>query len=390
MINRLWAWITGYVIIKMKGAQLEALINRIAGHGFGIWDLERVTANIMIGKIRIRQFKRLRPLLGGLNVRVGIVGRAGLPFFLAKLMKRNGLIVGLLLVIGCLYYLTGFVWVIEITGMEKLSADQIAAVLADQGIKVGAAKAQIRPNYLENLLLTQFPELSWAGVSLKGVLMQVAVAEQASPDLAEVQYGDMVAADSGLVTQVVPFRGTALVSAGSTVKKGDVLISGEYYDQYGRWQKGSAEGIVRARVWYDAFGEAAFSKVTEVATGNYHTVYTLTLGKWKVRLGRRVPFTDHTNTVQVWQVRIGSLKLPIAVARQTYAEVEYHTVLVAPEQARALALERAWQQLAATGVERDQVMESQVDEYIIADQHGIRVGLIAEVEQNIARFVPRP
>lgn len=81
MINRLWAWITGYVIIKMKGAQLEALINRIAGHGFGIWDLERVTANIMIGKIRIRQFKRLRPLLGGLNVRVGIVGRAGLPFF---------------------------------------------------------------------------------------------------------------------------------------------------------------------------------------------------------------------------------------------------------------------------------------------------------------------
>ena len=40
------------------------------------------------------------------------------------------------------------------------------------------------------------------------------------------------------------------------------------------------------------------------------------------------------------------------------------------EQARALALERAWQQLAATGVERDQVMESQVDEYIIADQHG--------------------
>lgn len=147
------------------------------------------------------------------------------------------------MVIGCLYYLTGFVWVIEITGMEKLSADQIAAVLADQGIKVGAAKAQIRPNYLENLLLTQFPELSWAGVSLKGVLMQVAVAEQASPDLAEVQYGDMVAADSGLVTQVVPFRGTALVSAGSTVKKGDVLISGEYYDQYGRWQKGALRAL---------------------------------------------------------------------------------------------------------------------------------------------------
>lgn len=90
MITRLWAWLVGYVVIKLKGAQLEALVNRIAGGGYGIWDLERVTANIMIGKIRIKHFKKLRPLLSGLNVRVGIVGRAGLPFLPRKCRGGKG------------------------------------------------------------------------------------------------------------------------------------------------------------------------------------------------------------------------------------------------------------------------------------------------------------
>jgi len=389
MITRLWAWLVGYVIIKLKGAQLEAAVNRIAGSGYGIWDLERVTANIMIGKIRIKHFKRLRRIMSGMNVRVGIVGRAGLPFAAAKVLKRKGLLLGLVLTAALLYYLTGFIWMIDITGSEQVSLAEITAVLAGEGVRVGVAKADIDLHRLENLLLTQFPELSWAGVSIKGVLMQVRVAERASPNLAEVRYGDVVAAQNGLVTQVVPFRGTPLVAPGSTVKKGDILIAGEYYDQFGRRQQGSAEGIVRARVWYDAFGEAAFSKITEIQTGNYHVNYTLTIGKWTLRLGKPVPFVTHTASAQTWQWRIGGLALPVAVTKHSYAEVDYQTTKISIEQARALALERAWQQLAAQGVERDQVVESQVSEYMITDQDGIRVGLIVELEQDIGEFAPR-
>lgn len=389
MITRLWAWLVGYVVIKLKGAQLEALVNRIAGGGYGIWDLERVTANIMIGKIRIKHFKKLRPLLSGLNVRVGIVGRAGLPFFAAKVSRRKGLVVGLALLAVLFYHLAGFVWMIEIAGGEQISAAAISDLLAREGVRVGAPKSQIDLNYLENLLLISFPELSWVGARIKGVLMQIEVAERASPHRAEVQYGDVVAAQNGLITQVVPFRGTPLVTVGSTVKKGDILISGEYYDQYGRRQQGSAEGIVRARVWYDAFGEAAFSKITAIETGNYHTSYSVAIGKWVLRLGRPAPFANHASEAHTWQPRIGGLKLPFAVTKHIYAEVDYQTTSIAVDQARALALERAWQQLAASGVDRDQVKDTQVTEHYLMDQDGIRVGVIVELEQDIAEFAPR-
>ena len=151
------------------------------------------------------------------------------------------LILGMIAVLLFLYYLTGFIWFIEISGNDEVSGEQIFEVLSKQGVTVGVSKSQLNLRSLENLILTKFPDFSWVGINIKGVLMSIEVVERTSPELKEVQFGDVVAVENGLVTQVLPFRGTALVSIGDTVKKGDVLISGEYYDQYGRKQQGSAE-----------------------------------------------------------------------------------------------------------------------------------------------------
>lgn len=389
MIARIWDWLMGYVIIKLKGADLEKLLNRIAEHGLSIWDLERVTTNIIIGKMRISHFKRLRPLLTGLNIRISIVGRLGLPFLAAKLQRRKMLILGMIAVLLFLYYLTGFIWFIEISGNDEVSGEQIFEVLSRQGVMVGVSKSQLNLRSLENLILTKFPDFSWVGINIKGVLMSIEVVERTSPELKEVQFGDVVAVENGLVTQVLPFRGTALVSIGDTVKKGDVLISGEYYDQYGRKQQGSAEGVVRARVWYDAIGEAALSKITEVKTGRTHVNYGVKLGKLSFILGRKVPFADFALVSEPWQLQVRSFTLPVTITKHFYEEVYYETIPISPEQARSLALERAWQQLEELGIDRDQVLETQVEEYSIADQHGVRVGIIVEIEQDIAEFVPK-
>ena len=60
------------------------------------------------------------------------------------------------------------------------------------------------------------------------------------------------------------------------------------------------------------------------------------------------------------------------MTKHIYAEVDYQTTSIAVDQARALALERAWQQLAASGVDRDQVKDTQVTEHYLMDQDGIR------------------
>lgn len=389
MIAQLWAWIKGYVIIKIKGANLEGVLNRIVAQGLILWDVQRVTANIIIAKMQVRSFKQLRPLLTGLNIQVSIVGRAGLPFLAAHVLKRKALLVGLLILCLGLYYLSGFIWFIEVTGNEQVHTDELVSAIVDQGIIVGVKKAALDLRRIENHLLTLFPQFSWVGINIRGVLIRIEVVERTSPNLEDVQYGNMVAKRDGLVTQILPFRGTPQVKVGDTVKKGEILISGEYYDLYGRKQRGAAEGVVRARVWYDAIGEAAYSKIVAERTGQEHVNYTLTIGQWTLRIGKQVPFAPYMVESHPWQLRVRSIELPVVVTRHVYYEVEYQTLEISPEIARSIALERAWQQLEAKGIKREQVVASQVEEYQIADQDGVRVGLIVELEENIAEFIPQ-
>lgn len=386
MIKQVWAWLTGYITIKFKGADLEGLLNRMADQGFSIWDVQRVTTDIIIGKISIRGFRKLRPLLIGLNVRISIVGKSGLPFLTSRMLQRQGLIIGLVIFVLSLYYLSGFIWFIEISGCEQIAKEDIIAAIANEGLKIGTGKSDFNTVEIENSLIVKFPQFSWVGINCKGVFLSIQVVERTSPLAEELQYGDLVAERGGLITQILPYRGTVKVHVGDTVKKGEVLISGKYYDMYGKLQQGRAEGIVRARVWYDAIGEAGLSKVTQMKTENTHVNYTITLGNLSFNWGKPVPFESYTIDSKLWQQHVKGYGLPLTVTTHTYSQVYYETVSISRELAKTLALERAWQQLEEAGIEHGKILDSHVKEYVIEDQHGLRIGLIIEIEENIACF----
>lgn len=388
MITRISAWLTGYVIIKLKGPDLEMLLNRIVAADLGLWDLDRVTPNIIIAKVRASHFQQLRPLLRGLETRVSIVGRGGLPFILHKLKHRQLLLFGLIAFFVFMYYLSGFIWFVQIDGCEQVTKEEILAVVNDQGFRIGHPRKGFNTGIVEVNLLSNIPELSWVGVTIKGSLMRIQVAERTSPDLSLVQVGNLAASRNGVISQVILMRGTAMVTPGATVKKGDILISSRYYDQQGKLQDGRAEGLVKARVWYQANAEASFTNVVQTFTGQTHTNYVVTLGNWNFTSGRKPSFDVYSIDVQPLEIDIRGHKLPLSISKHTYEEVFYETVSLSKQQAQDTALQRAWEQLALQGVERELVIDSRIEEYMIADEHGVRIGLIVEVEEDITEFVP--
>lgn len=388
MITQIWSWLNGYLIIKLKGQDIEILLNRIASEGLGLWDIQRVAPHIVIGKIRIKQFRKLRPLLISLNLSVSVVGKRGFPFAINKIMKRQALIIGLLIFLGGLFYLSDFIWFINITGLEKVDQAQVLEVISDVGVKSGIKKTQFKPREIESTLLIQIPEISWVGVSIRGTRAQIQVVERTSPDLSEIQYGDIVASKDGLITQILAFKGTAVAKIGDTVKKGDLLIAGNQYDKYGKIEPIRAEGLVSARVWKDAIGEAAFTKIRTISTGNQHTNYTLKLGRSSVRLGKKVPFTDYLVDTVSWQQQVKEYIIPVSLKKHTFEEVNYEALIRSKNETYSLALERAWDQLNEAGIYQEQVSELQIAEYQVEDQEGIRIGLIVELEQNIGEFAP--
>ena len=88
LIQRLWAWLTGYLVLKFKGPGVEILFNRILDADWDLWDIERLSVDTLIAKISIKGFRKIRPLVRDLPVRINIVGKYGFPFYLNKAQTR--------------------------------------------------------------------------------------------------------------------------------------------------------------------------------------------------------------------------------------------------------------------------------------------------------------
>ena len=234
--------------------------------------------------------------------------------------------------------------------------------------------------------MSEISEIAWVGISVRGVLAKIQIVEKSMPDPSTQLVGDVIAARDGIITQVMTFRGIPQVRVGDTVRKGDVLISGEYYDQYGRKQHGRAEGLVRARVWYEAIGEAAFYRIIQQRTGNSHTGYVLKIGGKELGFRKKPPFENYVVEKSDWKLDIVNGFQLLQTTKLVYYEVVYETVVIPEEEARALALMRAWEMLEAEGIEKHKITETQIREYTIVDDYGVRIGLLVELEDDIGAF----
>ncbi len=378
------------MVVRFKGQDIETVLDLAARHGINFWGVERLTTDIVIGRIGVRQFRRLRPLLWNREVSAAIVDRRGLPFTFHKLSQRAFFILGMGIVCLIILYLSSFIWFIEVTGNEQLTTDEVLDFVVDQGLHVGLKRQDFSAKSLENKLLAQFEMLAWVGVRLQGTKVHIELVERSIYEPALSLVGNIVAERDGLITELFVLRGTPFVTEGDTVRQGEVLISGEYYDPWGRKQVGRAEGAVHARVWYESFAEGSLSRLETRRLGGHKRQLLIHIGPLTIPLGFGPPYKEYSTETLCWKLPINGSKPIIGVTKLDHYEVKYTEIPISSEEALQEALSKAWAYLDRTGVDLEQVRQYRIQEDPIEDGNGIRVHLYVEVEENIARFLPIP
>lgn len=382
----LWMWWYGYVTVRLRGPGLERLLNKMAELDIVLHKVERPTVDVMLARLKVKDFRRLRPLLWDSQISVSILDKHGAPFFFGKFRHRTFLAIGLLVSLALMAYLSNFIWFIEVSGGESIPTEALKEVVADLGLRSGVARSVVQPRLIEGVLLKQFPNLAWAQVKMKGTRLEIVLTERDQPQGEYTGPGNLYAAHDGVVTEVFVLRGTPKVRASDTVREGDLLISGEYYDAHGRKQSGAAQGVVKARVWYEGVGEAALTRWEPIYTGNSHRQYLVTIGSIKIPLGRSAPKETHVPSEREWQLSLGRAMVPLRLTEINYREVEYQKVSVSRQEAERIALQLAWESLLRQGVEREQVREERPRVDFLADGDGIRVTVQVEVLGDIGLF----
>ena len=381
----MWHFLRGYVILQIEGLSVARLLRRMTEHGIKIRRAVRTSPTCVRLEIDAHRFFALKRLRRGLPVRIHIVRRGGLPFVWRKLKKRPVLLFGTLVIGVALCVASDRIFLIRVTGTERIDPTEVRDRLREKGLYVGARLKGPILITAANELSAEIPDAAWVGLDREGIKLTVRVVESLpASEKRTQQISDVIAEKDGVILRLTVTHGQARVAVGDPVKAGDVLISGTvvYADaSYETW----ADGEVVAAVTYTAAAEAQDSVKEWIGTDATQTVKTVRLGGWKL-FGQTPAFERYrvleTRTTDV------SDRLPVTVETVTVGELIERERMLDAEEAEQLAMQRA----------RDAAISSVPQTAAILNQYGVwkqqNGKTIAEVmilaEETIGRTEERP
>ncbi|KUK84773.1 MAG: Sporulation protein YqfD [Desulfofundulus kuznetsovii] len=404
-------YLAGYVTITVSGA-VERFINLATKQGISIWDAQTGKENEVVLNVRVKAVKKLRRIARKSGCRFKIKRREGLPFLLSYLNKRKAMVLGCIFFLTALYIFNSFVWFVQVTGNRNIKAEDILRTAAKAGLERGVLRRDVNIRTVEKSIQDQLPLLSWVGIEIKGTRAVIEVDEKIQAQEPYNGPAHVVAQKSGLVEDILVFQGDPVVKEGDAVVEGQVLISGIILPPEDPDEKSpsdqavqkplpkpnyvNAKGSVRARCWYESYGEAPLIEKGRKYTGQVITRVCMKIRSREIILTgpRSIPFTSYKTGGSLvkraphWR----NYSIPVEFITVKYYEIKGYSLHRTRKQARDLAgaqaLARVRKELPAGAI----ILNKRLEEVIVNQPEDIvRIRVFVETEEEIGltrRFTP--
>ena len=399
MMKRAVALLRGSLRVRVTCKYPERVLNICAARGIALRAPEWLSETELSFEIARRDERALRRALDNLGAAVRVERTAGVPFFLGRLRRRYALLIGLGLCVLILGINACFIWDFQVSGNKTVPAEKILRVLAKNNVHRGTFVFSVHSQELCNRALLDLPELCWLTVNVRGCRAHVLVRERVpKPEIVnESAPTNVIARRDALVTEVRALDGEAQVLRGSTVRRGQLLISG-VVDTKGtdapsipsRFLAGKGE--VWGRTWYELSVKIPLTVPVKRYTGEETHRCALLWGEKRIKLYRKDSSNvggncDKINHQRKWTLPGGSA-LPVTWERETL--LPYETVLTrrsrdeAQSQGEAVLQEYLLAQIGADGSVKSARCASAVQ------GDWLLVTLSAECLEQIGQEVPIP
>ena len=231
-MKEFFRYLRGYLKIKVWGYSPERFMNLCSNHHILLWDIAR-QEDCYTMYISLSDFYKLRPIVKKTGTRAAVLERYGLPFFIWKMRKRKVFALGLPCCLAFLIAMSQFVWAIDFEGNISITNDVLLDFLAENGVDYGVAKNKVDIEALEAGLRENFDIITWTSARIEGTHFIVkikendlAVEEETEDDKENWPGSNLVATQDGVVVSILTRQGVPKVTEGTSVQKGDILVSG--------------------------------------------------------------------------------------------------------------------------------------------------------------------
>jgi similar to stage IV sporulation protein len=396
------SYLMGYVVILVKGKSPEKFINLAFNEGIVLWDITSISKDKLLLKVRLSAVRTLRQVARKTNCRFWIQKRTGAPFLYSRIKRRKSMALGIVIFVLGLYFLSSFIWLIEITGNHYYSSSEVLGVAAEAGLKRGILKNQLKPRKIERVIQNRLPEVAWVGISVKGTKVSVEIVEKDRVKKEKNNiHAHVIAKKTGIIKEILVINGQVNVQEEDTVVPGQILISvivlpvkkpEEILEKEQTAEEAEkplyvhAKGVVRARVWYNGYGEAYLKEKGQRYTGRTATRISLVIGfkELKIFNPSSIPFAEYKKEVTKkklpsWR----SFKPPVELIKQKYYELENYECILSREEARQKARQKAWAKAKKQVPEQAVIIRQETKEIAGNKEELVRIRMLVETKEDI-------
>jgi similar to stage IV sporulation protein len=204
----------------------------------------------LTGEIYAFDKKGLESLAAKSDTPLEFIKSRGLILKAMKYSTRYGIIIGLALSFLLIFYLSNIVLRINIYGNETLSDKEIEAVLADNGLYIGAFLPSVNLRSAEAAVVSGVREIGWIGIRRSGCILEAEISEMTlPPEIVDTNSPCNVAAtrDAQIVKINAVPQGMLVPMLYDTVKENEILVTGVIQGKLGNTYLVHAEADIRGR-----------------------------------------------------------------------------------------------------------------------------------------------
>lgn len=339
-------------------AMAEILLQRASEKGIRFGKLLRADKRTLRAWVNAKDAKVLSGMLDEFQIPYRCVDTR----VTTKFRARTALSVFLAAGFFTLFALSSRIWFFSVSGADSA---QIEQALYEMGISTGIRRAELDCNRIRGSLEAQFPDYAFFGVKPSGVylLIQAVEADKAPEVYRAGDVRSLYASADGVIVSVHVAAGSAVVKAGDTVKKGDLLIKGEERRTVsGEVRAVRAEGSVIAKMWTEGRVVMPLRQIRLVETGREVRVVRLVTPFFTYGTAAEDPFEYAVHAVKSRQMT--DTFIPVTVQTEIFREADPVSVLSdeasVQSAAQARAIAEARKNAPAAANERDLWTEYQL------------------------------
>lgn len=291
-------YIKGTVCIEIESFYPEKFVNLLWKNNISVKKISKRNITTMSMEVKLTDFDNIKILAQKSNTKIKITGRIGLSFYIVNMKKRTALFCGLFLFLGVLYYLSTFIWGIDIQSEKIVPPYEVRQQLSAMGIKSGINKKMVNVTSVEENLIKVNDNISWARVRIDGSRLKVRIIERLDPPsvIKDETPCNIIAKNDGVISRVYTSAGTPIVKNGDIVTKGQLLVKGEQGKE-GNVYPVHAAGEVIAKTFYEKTKTVPLVETKRIRTGESFTNYYIEINNKKIYFKNSVKNYDNYDKI---------------------------------------------------------------------------------------------